>query len=62
MTGILSLFATVITFSRHEVSVLLLGEQSLLVLAGIPAGWLLGFGLSASLGFDRCAENAGVAP
>ncbi|WP_244352349.1 ABC transporter permease [Thermostichus vulcanus] len=75
MTGILSLFAAVITFSvvynsarialsersrelaslriigfsRHEISVILLGEQSLLVLAGIPVGWLLGFGLSASL-------------
>ncbi|MCC6771722.1 MAG: ABC transporter permease [Gemmatimonadaceae bacterium] len=37
----------VLGFSRREVAVLLLGEQGLTTLAGIPVGWALGYGLAA---------------
>jgi len=36
----------VLGFSRAEVTRLLLGEQALLTLAGIPLGFLLGYGLA----------------
>lgn len=37
----------VLGFSRREVAVLLLGEQGLTTLAGIPIGWALGYALAA---------------
>lgn len=36
-------------FSRGEVAVLLLGEQALVTLLGIPLGWALGYGLAAAV-------------
>lgn len=44
----------IIGFTRHEVSVILLGEQAVLLLIAIPIGWLLGYGLAAlmSLAYD----------
>lgn len=37
----------VLGFSRHEVAVLLLGEQALVTLLALPVGCVLGYGLSA---------------
>jgi putative ABC transport system permease protein len=39
----------VMGFSRREVAVLLLGEQAIVTLIAIPIGWVLGYGLAASL-------------
>ncbi len=39
----------VLGFSRGEVAVLLLGEQALTTLAGIPLGWALGYALAAAV-------------
>lgn len=39
----------VLGFSRREVAVMLLGEQALITGAGIPLGWLLGYGLAAAV-------------
>jgi putative ABC transport system permease protein len=36
----------VLGFTRREVAVMLLGEQSVLVLLALPTGWTLGYGLS----------------
>jgi putative ABC transport system permease protein len=46
---------SVLGFTQREVSFLLLGEQALLILAAIPAGLLLGYGMCAMLVplFDR---------
>ncbi|MGE0354355.1 MAG: ABC transporter permease [Gemmatimonadales bacterium] len=41
----------VLGFHRWEVSRILLGEQAMLTLAGIPLGFLIGFGLSALVAF-----------
>ena len=41
----------VLGFSRGEVSRLLLGEQALLTLAGMPLGLLLGYGLAWLVAF-----------
>ncbi|HUF25658.1 MAG TPA: ABC transporter permease [Gemmatimonadaceae bacterium] len=39
----------VLGFTRGEVGVMLLGEQAIVTLAGIPVGWLIGYGLSAMM-------------
>lgn len=39
----------VLGFSRREVAVLLFGEQALITAAGIPLGWVLGYGLAAAV-------------
>jgi putative ABC transport system permease protein len=39
----------VLGFSRREVALLLLGEQSAITVAAIPVGWLIGVGFSAAL-------------
>lgn len=44
----------VMGFTRAEISKVLLGEMAVLTAAAIPAGWLIGYGLTAlmTLGFD----------
>lgn len=46
---------SVLGFTQREVSVLLLGEQAILILLAIPAGLAIGYGLCAALipAFDR---------
>jgi putative ABC transport system permease protein len=39
----------VLGFTRHEVSVLLLGEQGLITALAIPLGWIIGFGMGAMI-------------
>jgi putative ABC transport system permease protein len=39
----------VLGFTRREVSVLLLGEQGIIVLLAIPLGWLIGVGFAAGI-------------
>jgi putative ABC transport system permease protein len=39
----------VLGFSRREVALLLLGEQSAITVVAIPVGWLIGLGFSAAL-------------
>jgi putative ABC transport system permease protein len=44
----------IIGFTRQEISVILLGEQALLILAAIPFGFAMGYGLAAlmSMAYD----------
>lgn len=47
----------VLGFSRGEVAVLLLGEQALTTLLGIPLGWWLGYGLAAAVSAGLQTES-----
>ncbi len=47
----------VVGFTRQEVSLVLLGEISLLTLAALPVGCLLGFGLAAALTSGLDTDN-----
>lgn len=44
-------------FTRGEVAVLLLGEQALVTLLGIPLGWALGYGLAAAVSAGLQTES-----
>ena len=39
----------VLGFTRAEISLILMGELALLTLAALPAGWMIGYGLSAAI-------------
>ena len=45
-------------FSVHEIAVILLGEQAVLVMLGIPAGF--GLGIAVRRGVDAGAERRSV--
>ncbi|NMF84687.1 FtsX-like permease family protein [Nodosilinea sp. P-1105] len=47
----------IIGFTQREIAVILLGEQGALVLAAVPLGWALGYGLSWALNRSPAVDS-----